>query len=50
MKFGCCTKDEGGPFRLGIQVLSLNHYALLSLRGWVVNSIEKANINLSGER
>lgn len=42
MKFQCCTKDEGGPFGVGVQAQTSNHPALLGLRVQVVSSWETA--------
>ena len=42
MKFQCCTRDEGGPFGVGVQAQTSNHPALLGLRVQVVSSWETA--------
>jgi hypothetical protein len=31
-----CTRDEGGPFEVGNQVLTLSHHKLLSSKAMVV--------------
>src|SRR5712691_5191718 len=36
-----CTRDEGGPFEVGNQVLISSHRKLLSLKATVVNVAEK---------
>jgi hypothetical protein len=35
-----CTRDEGGPFEVGNQVLTLSHRKLLSSKAMVVNVAE----------
>src|SRR6266576_1040726 len=37
-----CTRDEGGPFEVGNQVLISNHRKLLSSKAMVVNVAEKS--------
>ena len=37
-----CTRDEGGPFEIGNQVLISNHRKLLSSKAMVVNVAEKS--------
>jgi hypothetical protein len=37
-----CTRDEGGPFEFGNQVLISSHRKLLSSKAMVVNVAEKA--------
>ncbi|HKB90910.1 MAG TPA: hypothetical protein VKC60_10385 [Opitutaceae bacterium] len=37
-----CTRDEGGPFEVGNQVLISSHPKLLSLKATVVNVAEKS--------
>jgi len=37
-----CTRDEGGPFEVGNQVLTLSHRKLLSSKAMVVNVAEKS--------
>ena len=37
-----CTRDEGGPFELGNQVLISSHRKLLCPKGTVVNVAEKS--------
>src|ERR1700687_1932128 len=37
-----CTRDEGGPFEVGNQVLISSHRKLLSLKATVVNVAEKS--------
>jgi len=37
-----CTRDEGGPFEVGNQVLILSHRKLLSSKAMVVNVAEKS--------
>jgi hypothetical protein len=36
-----CTRDEGGPFEIGNQVLISSHRKLLSSKAMVVNVAEK---------
>jgi hypothetical protein len=36
-----CTRDEGGPFEVGNQVLISSHCKLLSSKAMVVNVAEK---------
>ena len=36
-----CTRDEGGPFEVGNQVLISSHRKLLSSKAMVVNVAEK---------
>jgi hypothetical protein len=36
-----CTRDEGGPFEVGNQVLISSHRKLLSSKALVVNVAEK---------
>ena len=36
-----CTRDEGGPFEVGNQVLISNHHKLLWSKAMVVNVAEK---------
>jgi hypothetical protein len=37
-----CTRDEGGPFEVGNQVLISSHRKLLSSKAMVVNVAEKS--------
>ena len=37
-----CTRDEGGPFEIGNQVLISSHRKLLSSKAMVVNVAEKS--------
>ena len=37
-----CTRDEGGPFEVGNQVLISSHRKLLSSKATVVNVAEKS--------
>jgi hypothetical protein len=37
-----CTRDEGGPFEVGNQVLISSHRELLSSKAMVVNVAEKS--------
>ena len=37
-----CTRDEGGPFEIGNQVLISSHRKLLSSKAIVVNVAEKS--------
>ena len=37
-----CTRDEGGPFEFGNQVLISSHRKLLSSKAMVVNVAEKS--------
>ena len=37
-----CTRDEGGPFEVGNQVLVSSHRKLLSSKAMVVNVAEKS--------
>ena len=37
-----CTRDEGGPFEVGNQVLISSHRTLLCPKGMVVNVAEKS--------
>ena len=37
-----CTRDEGGPFEVGNQVLISNHRKLLLSKAMVVNVAEKS--------
>ena len=39
-----CTRDEGGPFEIGNQVLISNHRKLLSSKAMVVNVAEKSGL------
>ena len=39
-----CTRDEGGPFEFGNQVLISNHRKLLSPKATVVNVAEASGI------
>jgi hypothetical protein len=39
-----CTRDEGGPFEFGNQVLIANHRKLLSVKAMVVNVAESSGI------
>jgi len=43
-----CTRDEGGPFELGNQVLISNHCKLLSLKAMVVSVAANVGTNPSG--
>jgi len=38
-----CTRDEGGPFEVGNQVLISSHRELLLSKAMVVNVAEKSN-------
>jgi hypothetical protein len=44
-----CTRDEGGPFEVGNQVLISSHRKLLSSKAMVVNVAEKSGRD-SGRR
>jgi hypothetical protein len=41
-----CTRDEGGPFEVGNQVLISSHRKLLSSKAMVVNVAEKSGHDL----
>ena len=41
-----CTRDEGGPFEFGNQVLISNHRKLLSSKATVVSVAEKSGHDL----
>jgi hypothetical protein len=41
-----CTRDEGGPFEVGNQVLISSHRKLLSAKAMVVNVVEKSGHDL----
>ena len=41
-----CTRDEGGPFEVGNQVLISSHRKLLSSKAMVVNVAEKPERDL----
>jgi hypothetical protein len=43
-----CTRDEGGPFEFGNQVLISSHRKLLSSKATVVNVAEKSNLISTG--
>jgi hypothetical protein len=40
-----CTKDEGGPFEVGNQVLISSHRKLLLSKATVVNVAEKSGLD-----
>ena len=40
-----CTRDEGGPFEFGNQVLISSHCKLLSSKAMVVNVAEKSELD-----
>jgi hypothetical protein len=42
-----CTRDEGGPFEVGNQVLISSHRKLLSSKAMVVNVAEKPERDFS---
>jgi hypothetical protein len=44
-----CTRDEGGPFEVGNQVLISSHRKLLSSKAMVVNVAEKSDMIPAGE-
>ena len=44
-----CTRDEGGPFEIGNQVLISSHRKLLSSKAMVVNVAETAGKIPSGK-
>ena len=43
-----CTRDEGGPFEVGNQVLISSHRKLLSSKAMVVNVAEKSDLFRAG--